>query len=124
MTKWLTIAIAGGLGAVSRYALAGLVQRWTGAAFPWGTFAVNAVGCLAFGFVVGVLEDRVALATAMRPYVLVGFLGAFTTFSTFAFESGELLVARQLGAFLGNVVGQTVVGVVLMFAGLAAGRAV
>lgn len=124
MTKWIAIAVAGGLGALSRYALAGLVQRWTGATFPWGTFAVNALGCLAFGFVVGFLEDRVALATTLRPYVLVGFLGAFTTFSTFAFESGELLVARQIGAVLGNVVGQTVLGVLLVFVGLAAGRAV
>jgi len=124
VNKWIAIAAAGALGTVSRYALAGLVQRWTGAGFPWGTFAVNALGCLAFGFVVGILEDRVALATSLRPFVLVGFLGAFTTFSTFAFESAELLVERQAGHVLANVAGQTVLGVILVLVGLAAGRAV
>ncbi len=124
MSKWLAIAIAGGLGSLARYGLAGLVQRWTGPAFPWGTFVVNVVGCLAFGFVVGVIEDRVALAAQLRPFLLVGFLGAFTTFSTFSFESTELLLDRQWWFLAGNIAGQAVVGVAAILVGLTAGRAV
>lgn len=124
MAKWIAIAVAGGLGSLARYGLAGLVQRWAGPAFPWGTLVVNAAGCLAFGFVVGVIEDRVALAAQLRPFLLIGFLGAFTTFSTFAFESTELLLDRQWWFFAGNVAGQTVVGIVAVILGLAAGRAV
>jgi CrcB protein len=124
MSKWLAIAIAGGLGSLARYGLAGLVQRWTGPAFPWGTFVVNVVGCLAFGFVVGAIEDRVALGAQLRPFLLVGFLGAFTTFSTFSYESTELLLDRQWWFLAGNAAGQTVVGVAAIIVGLTAGRTV
>jgi CrcB protein len=120
--KWLTVAVAGGLGSAARFALAGLVQRLTGPAFPWGTLAVNATGCLLFGVVAGALESRVALDQALRPFLLIGFMGAFTTFSTFAFESTAMLADRQWGFLAANVLGQNLLGLALVVVGLALGR--
>jgi fluoride exporter len=119
----LWLAAAGAVGAVARYGLAGLVQRRAGENFPAGTLAVNLAGCLVFGFVWGLLEDRLGAAAAVRLVVLTGFVGSFTTFSTFAFESAGLLQGGQIAAALANVVGQTVLGILLVWLGMAAGRA-
>ena len=72
-------------------ALSGLVQRLAGERFPLGTMAVNLLGCLLFGFVWGYLEGRVGLSPQTRTIVLTGFMGAFTTFSTYAFETVTLV---------------------------------
>ncbi len=115
----LLMAGAGGAGALCRYGLAGLVQRLAGARFPVGTLAVNLLGCLLFGLLWGWLEGRVGFSTQTRTVVLTGFMGAFTTFSTFAFETATLLQAGQLAAAVLNVVVQSVAGVLLVIAGMA-----
>lgn len=91
----LLTAIAGATGAICRYGLTAVVQRLTGGVFPWGTFAVNTLGCLIFGYVWTAGERALALGPEVRAVVLVGFVGSFTTFSTFAFETGQM--ARSLG---------------------------
>ncbi len=80
----LLIAIGGALGSVARYLFSLSVQRAAGTLFPVGTFAVNVVGCLAFGAIAGATEQRVQLDPAVRMLLLVGLLGGFTTFSTYA----------------------------------------
>jgi CrcB protein len=119
----LWLAAAGAAGALARYGLAGLVQRQVGGNFPAGTLAVNLLGCLLFGAVWGLFEDRLGGAAAVRLVVLTGFVGSFTTFSTFAFESAGLLQGGQTLAALANVTGQTVLGILLVWLGMAAGRA-
>ncbi len=114
------LALAGGMGALSRYGLAGLVQRLAGGNFPVGTFCVNIFGCFLFGFVWGVLETR--LGPQFRVVVLTGFMGAFTTFSTYAFESLSLAQHGQWTLALVNILGQNVLGLLLLFGGLALGR--
>ncbi len=89
-TKLLALCIAGALGTLARYGLQGLVQRWAGGSFPWGTLAVNALGCLAFGVIWTVASDRGLIGPQMRTILLVGFMGAFTTFSSFVFETAQL----------------------------------
>lgn len=96
----LLVALGGGAGALARYLLGGWVQRWAGAGFPWGTLTVNLVGCLVAGFVIRWLGGM-AEATQMRALVAVGFLGAFTTFSTFGVETVALL---QRGEWLRGTV--------------------
>src|SRR6185295_14196794 len=106
----LLIAIGGAIGSVARYLLSTFVLRATGSLFPVGTFAVNAVGCFVFGVIAGAAEQRVALQPQMRLFALVGVLGGFTTFSSYAFESMQLLRDGQVAAAAVNIVGQVVAG--------------
>ena len=124
MQKLLLIGLAGGLGTLARYGLGGLVQRWTGSTFPWGTAAVNILGCLAFGLIWGMASERLGLSGQARSVVLIGFLGAFTTFSTFASETGQLLADAEWALAAGNMLLQNALGVGMFLAGLALGRAV
>lgn len=121
-TKLILLALAGSFGTLARYFLGGAVQRLTGGAFPWGTFAVNMTGTLLFGLVWSVAEDRLVISGEARAVVLVGFMGAFTTFSSFMFETGELLRDSQWVLAFGNIALQNLTGVVFLFIGLAIGR--
>jgi CrcB protein len=113
----LLIAIGGALGSVARYLFSLSVQRAAGTLFPVGTFAVNVVGCLVFGAIAGAAEQRVQLDPAVRMLLLVGVLGGFTTFSTYAFESLSLVRDGQFAWAAINVAGQVVGGLVGMWAG-------
>ena len=104
-----------------RFALAQFVQTRVGDGFPWGTLAVNAVGCFAFGLALSVLGTRTQLPAAVKLGVLVGFMGAFTTFSTFAFDTQELLQDSWTLA-AGNVVAHNALGLAFLLAGAALGR--
>lgn len=124
MQKLLWLMLAGGCGAAARYGLAGVVQRWGGGSFPWGTAAVNVLGCFFFGLVWSVLEQRTGWSPQIRLAVLTGFIGSFTTFSTFMFETNGLLQGSQWLFAILNVVGQLVVGLLLLLLGLAVGRTI
>ena len=116
------IALAGAAGTLCRYGLASGVQRWVGAGFPWGTWSVNALGSFLFGFIWMLGEDRVVISTQARFIILTGFMGAFTTFSTFAFETDAMLREGQWLAAFGNVTGQTLLGLACVFLGIALGK--
>ena len=118
------IAVAGAAGALARYALAGAVQRGLGSTFPWGTAVVNILGCLLFGVVWAVTAERWSVSSEMRTIILVGFMGSFTTFSTFASETGRLLADSEYLLGAGNLMLQVVVGIGAVFLGLAIGRAI
>jgi len=117
------IAVAGGAGALARYGLGGLVQRLTGFGFPWGTMAVNLAGCLAFGLFWALAEERLGLGPRARLMVLTGFMGSFTTMSTFIFETGMLLRDGQMLMAALNLVGQNLVGLMALAAGMMLARA-
>ncbi len=119
--KLLIIGFAGAGGALARYALAGLVQNASGSVFPWGTFVVNIAGCFAFGLIWAITEKRLAIGAESRVYVLTGFLGAFTTFSTFAFETSAMLRDGEYVLAAGNLAGHNILGLTALFIGLALG---
>lgn len=121
--KCVCIALAGGLGALCRYWLAGAVQEMAGPSLPLGTALVNILGCFLFGFIVTLIDERMALPPGIKPYVLTGFMGAFTTFSTYAFETASLIRYSQWLLAIGNVLGQTLLGLVFLFAGIFLARA-
>lgn len=123
MQNLLWIAAAGGAGALARYGLGGLMHRLLGPSFPWGTFAVNILGCFLFGLIWALAETRLAISGQVRLIVLAGFMGSFTTFSTFVFETGMLLKDGQYLFTLANMLGQNLVGLVALFLGLALARA-
>lgn len=107
MQHLLFIAFGGACGAVARYLLALQAARLWGGAFPWGTLLINASGSLLIG-VVFVLLERMVLHPDWRSVLMVGFLGAFTTFSTFSLETVELWLQGQIGLALGYTVGSVV----------------
>lgn len=122
MQKLLLIGVAGAFGALARYLLGGLIQRYAGATFPWGTFVVNVLGAFLFGFIWSLVEQRLVISPEARIIALSGFLGAFTTFSSFVFETTMLIGEAQWSLALLNIGGQIVLGLTAMFLGLAAGR--
>ncbi len=124
MYKLMAIALAGAAGTLTRYALGGFVQRLLGAAFPWGTLVVNALGCLAFGVIWTAAQERGMLDAETRAVILVGFMGAFTTFSTFVAESGQLLSDRELLYGFGNLFLHVGLGLAAFYVGQALGRAI
>lgn len=124
LLKCVYLGLAGAAGTLARYWLSGLVGRWGGTTFPWGTLAVNLVGCLLFGLLWAVFENKLTLSGQMRIILFMGFLGAFTTFSTFAFESVQLLNDSQWLWAIGNVLIQTVLGLAAVMAGLAIGKSI
>jgi CrcB protein len=120
--KLLLLAAAGAAGTLARFGLGGLAQRLTTSGFPWGTLVVNGVGCLLFGIVWSLAEERLVISGTTRTIALVGFMGAFTTFSTFAFETTQMLDDGQWFLAAANVLAQNVTGVVLVLAGIAVGK--
>jgi fluoride exporter len=116
------VAIGGTLGALARYGLDRAIERRVDSLFPWSTFAINISGCFAVGLVVAALVDRHDTPAWVRVGLTVGFLGAYTTFSTFAQESLDLGKAGYSGLAVTYAVASVAVGVVFVYAGTAAGR--
>ena len=104
------VAIGGAIGSVSRSLFSTFVLRITGSLLPVGTFAVNVVGCVAFGAIVGAAEHRFVLTPEARAFLLIGILGGFTTFSSYTFETFTLMQDGQFAAAAFNIAGQVVAG--------------
>ncbi len=109
------------MGTIARYGLTGVVHRINGASFPWGTLAVNVTGCFLAGFLWALFQNRWPVSGETRMIVLVGFTGAFTTFSTYILESGELVRSAEWMYSIFNVASHNILGFVALFVGLAAG---
>jgi len=96
MYYYLAIALGGAFGAMTRYWLSGQVEKLNHGSFPLGTFSVNFIGSLLMGVFAVLLIEKLVLTPHWRPIIIVGFLGAMTTFSTFSIEALQLL---QQGEF-------------------------
>jgi CrcB protein len=120
--KIIFLALAGATGTLARYSIAGFVHRISGASFPFGTLAVNAFGCFLAGFLWTLFENRWPIPGETRAILLVGFLGAFTTFSAYILETGELLRSAQFVYAALNVLVQTSLGFAALFTGIILGR--
>jgi CrcB protein len=121
--KLLGLMIAGACGTLARYGLAGLLQRGSGTSvFPWGTLAVNLLGCFLFGVVWTLTQQRWMISAETRTMVLVGFLGAFTTFSTLVFETDQMLEQAQWAMAGLNLAGSIGLGIVAYLLGSFLGR--
>jgi fluoride exporter len=115
---WLAFLVAAAVGAPARYLIDGLVQDRTEGAFPWGTFVVNVSGCLVLGTISG-LGLYHGLDPATRTVLGTGGMGAYTTFSTFTFETVRLAEEGAVNDALRNVGANVIVGLAAASAGLA-----
>lgn len=112
------VGAGGFIGSIGRYLLAGAVyQLFPNLYFPIGTAVVNILGCLLIGFITGLTEVRNLLSPEMRVFLLIGLLGGFTTFSTFAFETTALLRDGVFFTALANVLIQVIFGISAVWLG-------
>lgn len=123
MTEWVLVMVGAALGAPSRWLTDTLVQSKHDSVFPWGTFTVNITGSLLLGLLLGAgLEGQDF--TRLTALVGTGFCGAFTTFSTFAYESAALVEEGSSAIAMLNLVGSVLVGLAAAFAGWSIATAV
>lgn len=120
MNKIMAVAVGGALGSVLRYGLSNWVHSFVGRGFPYGTLAVNVLGCLAMGILFVLFVERSSENTLWRAGLIIGLLGGFTTFSAFSIETFSLMEQGAMAKAIGYVVaslmlcfGATWVGVVL-----------
>ena len=108
--KWIQLAVGGAAGTIARYVLGGVVYQFLGTGFPYGTLVVNLTGCLLIGFLATVAEEKFLLGPSARILLMIGFLGAFTTFSTFILESANLIRDGEALRAFANVLASVVLG--------------
>ncbi|MCZ7415296.1 MULTISPECIES: fluoride efflux transporter CrcB [unclassified Streptomyces] len=118
---WLMVALGAAVGAPLRYLLDRAVQARHASAFPWGTFAVNAVGCVALGVLAGAVRGGAA-GPVPEALLGTGLCGALTTYSTFSYESLRLVETGRSGLALANVLGTLAVGLTALAAGFTVTR--
>jgi CrcB protein len=117
----VVVAAGGALGAVLRYLLSGWAQEIGGPRFPWGTLVVNVVGSFALGLLMAALIEHATTSPATRAFWTIGVLGAFTTFSTFSYETLTLVSLGDWRAGAVNVAANLGLGLVAAFLGLRIG---
>ena len=122
LLKILLPALAGTLGTLTRYGTGVLVQRRATGYFPWPTFAVNMAGCFLFGAFYAFAEERSGWTGETRLVVLTGFMGAYTTYSAFAYDTAAFIRESQWLLAATNILAQNVLGVALLLIGIFVGK--
>jgi fluoride exporter len=116
------IALGGAIGAIARYQLAAAVQARIPMGFPLGTFVVNVTGCLVMGVAMTLLTERLVVHPNWRFLIPIGFIGAYTTFSTFEYETFRAISEGSWLIGLGNILASVVVGYAALWLGVVAAR--
>lgn len=111
------VGLGGFCGSVARFLLSGLVHRLLPPAFPYGTLVVNVLGCLAIGYFGGLVQVRSLLGPSQRLFLLIGVLGGFTTFSTFAYETLGLAQSSEFLKAAVNVLTHVMLGLTVAWLG-------
>ena len=116
------VGIAGFFGAIARYSLGGFISEHIAGAFPWETLVINVSGCFALGFIFALMTERFLPHPTLRIALTVGFLGAYTTFSTFELETFRAASEGAWPIAAANVVGSCIAGYLALWAGFVAAR--
>lgn len=117
MNAWLAVAVGGAAGSVARYAVVLAAGRWLSTGFPFGTLIVNVSGSFAMGLLAGLFAAWSA-GNALRPLLMIGFLGGFTTFSSFSLDAVALFERGEAGAALAYVLSSVIVSIAGLLGGL------
>ena len=120
--RYLVISLGGVLGANARYLLGNWVAARYGTSFPYGTMLINVSGSFVIGFFLVLITERFVVHPNWRLFFAVGFLGAYTTFSTFSFETATLMQSGSWWLALANMIGSVVLGLVAVLVGMALAR--
>jgi CrcB protein len=120
--KYVLIAAGGGAGSLARYLAGTAVMTRFGARFPWGTLVVNVTGCFLIGLIVTLLTERFSPGTNWRPLLVIGFLGGYTTFSSFEWETYSAMRDGSSWIGLANVIGSVFFGYAAVWLGAALAR--
>jgi CrcB protein len=118
----LLVGAGGFFGAISRYLVDGWVSATTGGGFPWGTLVVNVSGSFVLGLLFAASVERGVIPAEIRAPILIGFIGAYTTFSTLTLETWRLVEAGSYLLAVANIAGSLVLGLAAVVAGLLIGR--
>ena len=121
MLAVLLVAIGGGIGSATRYLVGGWFAARFGSAFPYGTFAINVTASFIVGFFLAFAQERVSLAPNLRLFVAVGFIGGYSTFSTFEYESVRLLQDGEMLLGAVYLLGSVITGGLAAIGGIALG---
>ncbi len=124
MTAAILVGVGGFFGSVARYLIDRRVTHWTGGTLPWGTFVVNVSGSFAIGLLFAVIVERAALGANLRAPLMIGFIGAYTTFSTLMLESWRMVEDGAWQVALVNIGGSILVGMVAVITGVLIGRSI
>lgn len=103
MEKYLLIGLGGAIGSISRYVVSRMVYHASGESFPYGTLTVNIIGCFLIGLLMSVMQERLVTNPQYRYLLIIGLLGGFTTFSSFSYETFELIRTGNIGASAFNI---------------------
>ena len=117
------VALGGAVGATSRWLLDRLIEQRTESVFPWSTFTINLTGCFVIGVLVEAVVDRHHLPAWIRVGLVVGVIGGYTTFSTFAQETFSLVESDDIGIALVYATASVVLGILAVYGGTLLGRA-
>lgn len=116
--KLLLIIIGGAFGTLCRFLASSLAHSRLGDSFAWGTLIVNVAGCLIIGFLWSLSVEKSVLSSSIRLFFMVGFLGAFTTFSTYALESINFLREQEIVLMIVNILLNNFVGLIMIVVGI------
>lgn len=122
--KLLIIGVGGFLGAILRYGFSGWMHKLLGSQFPYGTLAVNVVGSFLLGMFLYMGENKFVLHPQMRGFIAIGLLGAFTTFSTFSFETVMLLQENMYREVILNIVLNVILALAAVWLGFIVARSI
>ncbi len=124
MNMILAVAAGGAIGATGRYLVGRLMLNVMGPGFPWGTLTVNIVGSFLIGLLYELIVYKFSLSEQWQAFLVIGILGGFTTFSAFSLELGVMLEKDQFSTAAIYAIGSVIFGIVALFAGIFAGKAI
>ena len=120
--KYVWIALGGALGAIARYVVGVWVYERVGTRFPYGTLVINVTGCFLMGLVLAILDTHLEISPAWRYAIPIGFIGAYTTFSTFEYETLHAMQSGQAAAAYLYFAGSLILGYVAVWLGMQSGK--